>query len=45
MNLYPLTHHTSSTKRQTPINLLTRITIKSCSILAVNCMYMRRIVL
>ena len=44
MNLYPLAHYTSSTKRQTPINLLARITIKGCSILTINCMYIRRIV-
>lgn len=45
MNLYPLAHHTSSTSGQTSINLLARINIKDCSILTVNCMYMRWIVL
>lgn len=45
VNLYPLAHHTSSTSRQTTINLLTRINIKSCSILTINRMDMRRIVL
>ena len=45
VNLYPLAHHTSSASRQTTINLLTRINVKSCSILTINRMDVRWIVL